>query len=280
MFLFKSIQTGVITIYGFYYLEGKLMNIEISQEIYERLAKHAEGFEQPEKVIEKLLNYFESNSNAAKKKKPEIIFLPDELTFKNELINRKSAWKLFEFQNGEQLLEQWNASRFTEDSNLRANLWSGALRDWQSKCITKLTLSTKKPITANDTGGNVVEIQINKIVKDHINEIISYCETHPEHIEQLSDKGWCVEHFGISFSLIIPATQADDDAELHKRYWVKPHSINNIKYRFCSQFGGKNIVGTKTMSEHHGEKFLHYLKARNILLQEYQSEKIKFIVKS
>ncbi|MEF1306260.1 hypothetical protein QTO17_30805, partial [Vibrio owensii] len=61
---------------------------------------------------------------------------------------------------------------------------------------------------------------------------------------------------------------------------VKEYSINGQSYRFCSQFGGNNAVGTKTLSEYHGEKFLAYLKSFKLLKPAYTDKQVRFIVKS
>lgn len=256
------------------------MEIEIPENLYVRLGRHTEGFETPASVIERLLDAYDKNQ---KQKKPEIIFVPDEKRFRLQLLQKQSAWKLFEFSDSTSHLEQWNANRFTESSNLRANLWSGSLRDWQTKGIVRLTLSIDKPEPITEQNlleGGKMRIQVNKLVKDHISNIIEYCKTHPKHLEQLMDKKWSNEHFGISFPLIEFAQKVKKDPELHKRYWVNEFQILDNKYRFCSQFGGNNIVGTKTMSEFHGEKFTRYLKAKNLILAEYQIDQIQYIVKS
>jgi len=156
------------------------------------------------------------------------------------------------------------------------------LREWQAKGITRLTLSIDKPesmATINAVGGEQMRIQVNKIVKDHIDNIINYCENNLEHTQQLMDKEWCHDQLGITFPLIILANDAKKDEELHKRYWVQEHLINGQNFRFCSQFGGNNAIGTKTMSEYHGEKFTLYLKSINLLLPEYNYEKVQFVVK-
>jgi predicted CopG family antitoxin len=256
------------------------VNIEITKELYERLANLAQGFESPNDVIERLLDSSQSSSTASK---PELSFIPSEEEFKQQLLTEKHAWKKFEYLDGTLKFEPWLASRFSVKSNLRANLWSGALRDWQNKGIKKLTLSIEKPLneTKNilNKEGCEIKIQVGEFVKDHLDAVAEYCTTHPNHLIQLLDRDWCKEHLFLQFPMLSLAQPLDTDIELHKRYWVKVFSINNEKYRFCSQLGGNTAVGTNTLSEHHGKQFLKYLKLKDILLFEYNHKEIYFTVK-
>ncbi|MEP2651003.1 MAG: hypothetical protein ABJH06_03330 [Paraglaciecola sp.] len=256
------------------------MNIEITKELFERLANIAQGFESPNDVIERVLNSSQLSSKASK---PELSFIPSEEEFRQQLLIGKYAWKKFEYIDGTLKLEPWLASRFSVKSNLRANLWSGALRDWQSKGIKKLTLSIEKPLneTKNvlNKEGYEMKIQVGEFVKDHLDAVAEYCTTHPDHLIQLLDREWCKEKLYLQFPMLSLAQPLDTDIDLHRRYWVKVFSINNEKYRFCSQLGGKTAIGTKTLSELHGELFLRYFKLRNILLSEYDDKDICFTVK-
>ncbi|WP_226970269.1 hypothetical protein, partial [Vibrio navarrensis] len=59
----------------------------------------------------------------------------------NELIARKKAQVVLHLKNGDRDVIHWNASRFQPSSNLRANLWSGILRNWKDKGIVSAELS-------------------------------------------------------------------------------------------------------------------------------------------
>lgn len=255
------------------------MKIEISEKLYDRLGKHVKGFETPEEVIMRILDHYESRNS---EKRPELVFEPDEEGFKSELLRKKMAWKIFEFADGSKQIEEWAANQFNENSNLRANIWSGALRDWKNKGIKQLTLTTED--TRKEEGAmqishsDTIEIQVGKLVKHHIDKIVEYCNSKVEHVHLLTSKEWCTDHLGISFPLIMLANQVREE-DLHVRYWIPEYTISGQQYRFCSQFGGNNAVGTKTLSEYHGDKFLQYLKRYGLILPHYEQRKVQFIVR-
>ena len=119
--------------------------VRISVNLYARLEKHAKGFDSPASVIEKLLNYYdgentsiEDSTTNAMSAKPELIFHPsDEVEFLKKLVERKAVWVNIYKDDGKIETSTWNASRITPNSNLRANIWSGRLRDWKQKGIVK-----------------------------------------------------------------------------------------------------------------------------------------------
>lgn len=115
--------------------------ISVSDDIYRKLEALAVGFDTPERVIERLLDSAEENGAAFSGNKPSLTFVPDESAFKNELIARKKAQVILHLKNGERDVLHWNASRFQPSSNLRANLWSGILRNWKNKGIVSAELS-------------------------------------------------------------------------------------------------------------------------------------------
>lgn len=125
------------------------MQIEISDSTYKRLAKLVEGFDTPDAVISRLLDSVEG----AVESKPEIIFYPsDEERFKRLLLRDQLAEVVIYKADMTREVSQWVAKRFTESSNLKANLWSGYLRDWKKKGITKIELSIyPKPTHIDDT---------------------------------------------------------------------------------------------------------------------------------
>jgi len=115
-----------------------MKNIEISRETYKRLEQLATGFsDTPDSVISRLLDGLDNKPE----KKPELVFFPeDEEQFKQLLINNKFAEITYYLSDGSRNVQIWNAKRFSESSNLKANLWSGQLRDWKSKGIIRAEL--------------------------------------------------------------------------------------------------------------------------------------------
>ena len=116
-------------------------SINVSDDIYRRLEGLAVGFDTPERVIERLLDGIDSSSSSSTESKPALTFLPDEASFKNELLTKKRAQVILYMKDGMRDVLHWNASRFQPSSNLRANLWSGILRNWKDKGIASAELS-------------------------------------------------------------------------------------------------------------------------------------------
>ncbi|WP_226982243.1 hypothetical protein [Vibrio navarrensis] len=130
------------SIYGFIYGDIKMpVTISISDDVYRRLEGLAVGFDTPERVIERLLDSVEESGPKSSGSRPSLTFVPDEAAFKNELIARKKAQVVLHLKNGDRDVIHWNASRFQPSSNLRANLWSGILRNWKDKGIASAELS-------------------------------------------------------------------------------------------------------------------------------------------
>ena len=121
--------------------------IRISDELYARLESKAVGFDTPSALIERLLDQCDGIKPTPKsdsQTRPELIFQPsDEQRFKKLLINIGQANVVLHKQNGTVERRTWNANRLTDSSNLRGNLWSGLLRGWKKKGITKVELSIK-----------------------------------------------------------------------------------------------------------------------------------------
>jgi len=254
------------------------MELELSEEIYSRLANHAVGFETPNQVIEKLLDFYEGRKSITK---PEIEFLPSEEQFKRLLLDKREAWKIFDYVDGRREIERWVASRFTEKSNLRANLWSGSLRDWQVKGIKKFTLSIDKPDSLNVAHGlsddSVINIKVGRFIQQHLDKVVEYCNEHPEHVKELMDLDWSQNHLGLSSYAFLALSSSISSAD-SVRYWKPEFSIKSLRYRFCSQFGGSILVGSSTKSEYQGKLFRRYLKAKNLLMSDYSDREVKFVV--
>jgi len=122
--------------------------IRISDELYARLESNAVGFDTPSALIERLLDRCDGINQAESSEsmtKPELIFNPsDEEKFKINLIKKQQAQVILYKQNGTFERRIWNASRLSESSNLRGNLWSGLLRGWKKKGIIKVELSIQE----------------------------------------------------------------------------------------------------------------------------------------
>lgn len=128
--------------------------IRISDELYKKLEKLAVGFDTPTSVIERLVNVHGSTNMPEEvwvkskkpkdQKKPELIFYPnDENIFKSLLIKHKKASVVLYTKEGKSENHVWRASRIKASSNLRGNIWSGYLRDWKERGITKAEFSVE-----------------------------------------------------------------------------------------------------------------------------------------
>lgn len=124
--------------------------IRISDELYNRLKSHADGFDTPANVIEKILDTYESNGfdpvNEVKKinEATSLDISYDGMTedkFKHELLETKYAFITLFFTDGTNKTKRWNASKFTPESSLSGNLRSGFLRGWRQKGIYRASLS-------------------------------------------------------------------------------------------------------------------------------------------
>ena len=134
--------------------------IEISEDIYERLGRHAQPFETPAQVIQRILDQFESDANKQDEKIPaalseakgvarpiveplytgklEINFHPSDSTaFKAHLLRSKAAWILMTYRDGRRVLKHWTAANFKPTSDVMANLRSGYLRGWKEKGLVR-----------------------------------------------------------------------------------------------------------------------------------------------
>ena len=113
-------------------------NIELSDTTFSRLEQLAVGFDTPESVIIRLLDTAEGKTET----KPTLTFSPDdESQFKRELIISKEAEIVIYKHDSSREISHWNANRLSDSSNLRGNLWSGILRGWKKKGISKVELS-------------------------------------------------------------------------------------------------------------------------------------------
>jgi len=113
-----------------------MKKLDISDHIYTRLAKHAVGFETPESVIERLLDAYEIVPG----QKPKLTFIPEnEEEFKARLVESRHAYVELRMEDGTIQAGEWSAHSFKDSSNLRANIWSGYLRNWSKRGIVAAT---------------------------------------------------------------------------------------------------------------------------------------------
>tara|TARA_R110002110_G_scaffold301156_1_gene515233 strand:+ start:195836 stop:196222 length:387 start_codon:yes stop_codon:yes gene_type:complete len=117
--------------------------IRLSDELYHRLAAYAEGFDTPANVIERILNEKEGVESVSPTRlpedlpKPELIFYPDESAFRSAIIRHVPARAILHYRDGSSEERLWNTDKFSANSNLRGNIWSGFLRGWKQAGITK-----------------------------------------------------------------------------------------------------------------------------------------------
>lgn len=164
------------------------VSIMLSDETFKRLEKLAVGFDTPERVIVRLLDGVNADSSKSADARPTLTFLPDETAFKNELLARKIAQVVLYFQDGERDVLHWNASRLQPSSKLRANLWSGFLRNWKERGIIAAELSVLPRSTNQPDDDTALRIaiagevhwtleEVNDYYVDH--ELVSSDDDHP-----------------------------------------------------------------------------------------------------
>lgn len=116
------------------------MDIKILNSTYQRLADIAVGFETPEQVIIRLLDSYDGKPK--QRTKPTITFNPSEVeAFKASLLKKRVAEVCMYRTDGSKSYSLWNASKLSETSNIKANIWSGLLRNWEDKKISSLALT-------------------------------------------------------------------------------------------------------------------------------------------
>lgn len=115
-----------------------MIDIKIENSTLKRLESLAVGFDTPDAVINRLIDGAEGRPDI----KPTIVFNPSlESDFKEKLLEEKIAEVCIYSGDTSPVISIWNATKLTRTSNLKANLWSGLLRNWKSKGITKVELT-------------------------------------------------------------------------------------------------------------------------------------------
>ncbi|MDR0529474.1 MAG: hypothetical protein LBG69_07705 [Zoogloeaceae bacterium] len=74
-------------------------------------------------------------------RKPELIFKPSEDAIKQQLIRGGVVYVTLYKKDGSEEHKEWKGNNFIEKSNLRGNIWSGYLRNWEQKGIVKAVFS-------------------------------------------------------------------------------------------------------------------------------------------
>jgi hypothetical protein len=67
----------------------------------------------------------------------QIVFIPDQETFRINLVRTQRARYTITYFDGRQEIKYWDANGFTNGSNLINNIRSGKLRDWEKKGIQR-----------------------------------------------------------------------------------------------------------------------------------------------
>jgi hypothetical protein len=131
--------------------------IDITEEIYLRLAKHARGFDTPVQVIERMIDFYEEKAGLPTKMNTEppdfrphnfqleIKFFPDnEEDFKRRFLAQGFAWIVIHKTDGSVVEKRWDIQGFTSNSSLKGNLRSGRLRGWREKGIHKAEIAINR----------------------------------------------------------------------------------------------------------------------------------------
>lgn len=153
------------------------------------------------------------------------------------------------------------------------NEWEKSI-NWQINTLLKFLEVFPKYIDKFKRIGDfdkMKKVRVGAFVQEHLEKIVDYCKLNKTEINYLQQN-----LFGLSYPFLI---QNENVPTGRSRYWQKTYKIENINYRFCSEFGGSKIDSQgKTLSQRHGESFLEYLKSKDLLLDKYKHKQIEFIV--
>ena len=119
-------------------------------------------------------------------------------------------------------------------------------------------------------------VQINKLVKSYIPNIIEYCRSNSDELKNLT-----ANKFGTtSYPLLkkVEEIQKHDEnievpaKKMHANYYVKKYDINGTLYRFHSQWGGHKIWdgsnSSISLDEKHRNSFIDYLEEKNLFKRD------------
>jgi hypothetical protein len=88
-------------------------------------------------LFEKRKTNQSKNGSSKGLSKPILEFVPNEEEFRKNLLEKKYAKRIIYYENGKQKEEEWDGSNLSETSNLRGNIFSGPLRNWEKEGIIK-----------------------------------------------------------------------------------------------------------------------------------------------
>jgi hypothetical protein len=126
--------------------------IRITDQLFKRLEKYAQGFDTPAKVIEKILDAYEGVEPIESDVKDvqqsnhlELVFYDgNEEAFKSAFLSSGLATVEIFYTDGSTETFQWQKNNFTERSSAKGNLMSGRLRGWKEKGIVKAVVKSEK----------------------------------------------------------------------------------------------------------------------------------------
>jgi hypothetical protein len=126
--------------------------IDLPEDLYQRLASHADGFETPSSVIKKILDAYEgkevkknNDNEVVISSKLDIHFYSgSEQEFKEKFLSTKRAFVKLTFSNGTTEIKDWVSPKFINSSSVSGNLRSGYLRGWKKKGIVKAEVALSK----------------------------------------------------------------------------------------------------------------------------------------
>jgi molybdopterin-binding protein len=156
--------------------------IRIPISLYKRLENHVTGFDNsPAKIIEKILDFYESNKglvidnpviipSSPRSNSLEIIYHPDNNpdSFSKDFLEKQLAYIRVYKTDGSIEVFTWRlreSQGFTINSSVKANLMTGRLRGWQEKGIYKAEVSTDNKVT-----GKVKDVIVHGNLRDVILE--------------------------------------------------------------------------------------------------------------
>jgi hypothetical protein len=156
--------------------------IRIPVSLYKRLENHVTGFDNsPAKIIEKILDFYESNKglvidnpvtipSSPRSNSLEIIYHPDnnQDSFSKDFLEKQLAYIRVYKTDGSTEVFTWRlreSQGFTINSSVQGNLMSGRLRGWQEKGIYKAEVSTDNKVT-----GKVKDVKEHGNLRDVILE--------------------------------------------------------------------------------------------------------------
>ena len=150
-------------------MNSNLVNFSVSKCTYERLEKHAAGFnDTADRAINRLLDLVENSKESTAELKPELTFTEqidggyrglDADEFKSRLVKVQKAEIVIHYADGSHKVKIWKASKFNSESKLLANIWSGPLRDWKKKGIVRAELEIYNDKFIKELGHNVTIVR-------------------------------------------------------------------------------------------------------------------------